>query len=128
MSRRTRTARICSVEPLDGFLLRVGFDDGTTSDVDLADELWGPVFEPLRNDLQLFQQVQVDRELGTVVWPNGADLDPDVLHGDLPAAASATATYAQAVGLLQASDPDRTHLPRTTRRRVSPSLAARTSD
>jgi hypothetical protein len=92
MSTRTRTARICSVEPLEGFVLRVGFDDGTTRDVDLADELWGPMFEPLRNDPQLFQQVQVDRELGTVVWPNGADLDPDVLHGDLPSAASATAT------------------------------------
>jgi hypothetical protein len=92
MSTRTRTARICSVEPLEGFVLRVGFDDGTTRDVDLADELWGPVFGPLRNDPRLFQQVQVDRELGTVVWPNGADLDPDVLHGDLPSAASATET------------------------------------
>jgi hypothetical protein len=92
MSTRTRTTRICSVEPLEGFVLRVGFDDGTTRDVDLADELWGPVFEPLRNDPQLFQRVQVDRELGTVVWPNGADLDPDVLHGDLPSAPSATAT------------------------------------
>ena len=91
MSTRTRTARICSVEPLDGFALRLGFDDGTTREVDLADELWGPVFEPLRNDPQLFCKVRVDRELGTVVWPNGADLDPDVLHGDLPSATSATA-------------------------------------
>jgi hypothetical protein len=30
----------------------------------------------------LFAQVAVDRELGTIGWPNGADLDPDVLHGD----------------------------------------------
>jgi Protein of unknown function (DUF2442) len=86
MSTRTRTARICSVEPLDGFALRLGFDDGTTREVDLADEFWGPVFEPLRNDPQLFRKVCVDRELGTIVWPNGADLDPDVLHGDLPSA------------------------------------------
>jgi Protein of unknown function (DUF2442) len=90
MSTRTRTARICAVEPLDGFALRLGFDDGTTREVDLADELWGPVFEPLHNDPQLFRKVRVDRELGTIVWPNGADLDPDVLHGDLPSAASAT--------------------------------------
>ena len=51
-------------------------------EVDLEAELWGPVFEPLREDSQLFRQVQVDEELGTIVWPNGADMDPDVLHGD----------------------------------------------
>jgi hypothetical protein len=91
MSTRTSTARICSVEPLERFVLRLGFDDGTTRDVDHEAELWGPVFEPLRNDAQLFRQVRVDRELGTVVWPNGADLDPDVLHGDLLRAAFTTA-------------------------------------
>jgi hypothetical protein len=84
MSTRTRTARIHSVEPLEGYVLRLGFDDGTTREVDLEDELWGPVFEPLREDPELFRQVRVDEELGTVVWPNGADMDPDVLHGDLP--------------------------------------------
>jgi Protein of unknown function (DUF2442) len=88
MSTRTRTARVCAVEPLQGFVLRLGFDDGTTRDVDLEGELWGAVFEPLRADPQLFRKVRVDRELGTIVWPNGADLDPDVLHGDVPAAGS----------------------------------------
>jgi Protein of unknown function (DUF2442)/Phage integrase, N-terminal SAM-like domain len=82
MSTRTRTARITSVAPLDGFMLRLDFDDGTTREVDLEDELWGPVFEPLRNDSGLFRQVRVDAELGTIIWPNGADMDPDVLHGD----------------------------------------------
>jgi Protein of unknown function (DUF2442) len=86
MSTRTRTARILSVQPLKGFALRLGFDDGTVREVDLEAELWGPVFEPLREDLQLFRRVRVDEELGTIVWPNGADLDPDVLHGDAPAA------------------------------------------
>ena len=82
MSTRTRTARITTVAPVDGFVLRLGFDDGTTRDVDLEGELWGPVFEPLRRDPELFRQVRVDEELGTIVWPNGADMDPDVLHGD----------------------------------------------
>jgi hypothetical protein len=82
MSTRTRTARIRAVEPLHGFVLRLGFDDGTVREVDLESELWGPVFDPLRRDPQLFQQVSVDEELGTIVWPNGADMDPDVLHGD----------------------------------------------
>ncbi len=82
MSTRTRTARIRGVQPLEDFALRLEFDDGTHREVDLADELWGPVFEPLRDDPRLFRQVRVDEELGTIVWPNGADLDPDVLHGD----------------------------------------------
>jgi hypothetical protein len=81
MSTRTRTARIRTVEPLEGFVLRLGFDDGTVREIDLEAELWGPVFEPLR-DPQLFRQVRIDEELGTIVWPNGADMDPDVLHGD----------------------------------------------
>jgi hypothetical protein len=84
MSTRTRTARIRTVEPLEGFVLRLGFDDGAVREIDLEAELWGPVFEPLRRDPHLFRQVRVDEELGTVVWPNGADLDPDVRHGDAP--------------------------------------------
>jgi Protein of unknown function (DUF2442) len=87
MSTRTRIARIHSVELLGGFVLRLTFDDGTIREIDLEAELWGPVFEPLRDDPQLFRQVRVDEELGTIVWPNGADLDPDVLHGDKPQAA-----------------------------------------
>ena len=50
-------------------------------ELDLEVELWGPVFEPLRQDPRLFRTVRVDAGLGTIVWPNGADLDPDVLCG-----------------------------------------------
>jgi hypothetical protein len=60
--------------------LRLGFDDGTIRDIDLCGELWGEMFEPLR-DPEMFRKVFVDSDLGTVVWPNGADLDPDVLYG-----------------------------------------------
>jgi hypothetical protein len=49
--------------------------------VGVTGALHGPVFEPLTNP-DFFAQVHVDEELGTVVWPNGADLDPLVLHGD----------------------------------------------
>ena len=78
----TQPARILSAEPLDGFTLRLSFADGTEREVDLTGELWGPMFEPLRQNRELFRQVRVDDELGTIVWPNGADMDPDVLHGD----------------------------------------------
>ena len=73
---------IRQAEYLDGFRLRVTFADGLVSDLDLADRLAGevgPVFEPLK-DPAYFARVTVDRELGTVVWPNGADLAPDALY------------------------------------------------
>ena len=71
-----------AVEHLGGHRLRLTFADGLVGDVDLASRFTGPlgpVFEPLR-DVDYFAQVTVDEELGTVVWPNGADLAPDVLH------------------------------------------------
>jgi len=81
MSTKTRTVRIRSVEPLEGFRLRLAFSDGTERDLDLEAELWGPVFAPLKEDPDLFRQVRVDAELGTIVWPNGADMAPEFLHG-----------------------------------------------
>jgi hypothetical protein len=85
MTTQVTRIRIERVEPLDGYMLRLSFNDGTSRVVDLEPELWGPIFEPLRDE-SAFRQVAVDRELGTIVWPNGADMDPDVLHGDRPAA------------------------------------------
>jgi hypothetical protein len=81
MSVETKLIRIVDVEPLEGFTLRLRFSDDSERVVDLESELWGPVFEPLKADISLFREVRVDPELGTIVWPNGADMDPDVLHG-----------------------------------------------
>jgi uncharacterized protein DUF2442 len=81
MTTQATRIRIETVEPLDGYVLRLRFSDGSTREVDLEPELWGPVFEPLR-DLESFRQVTVDDQLGTIVWPNGADMDPDVLRDD----------------------------------------------
>lgn len=60
--------------------LYLTFEDGTAGEVDLS-EIWcnGPVFEPLA-DPAYFARVTVDPELGTVTWPNGADLAPEVLY------------------------------------------------
>lgn len=76
-------ARVTAVEPLEGWRLRLRFTDDAVREVDLSSDLWGPMAEPLR-DPDYFRQVRADPELGTVVWPNGYDLDPDVLHGDRP--------------------------------------------
>jgi hypothetical protein len=73
--------KVIAVEVLGHYRLRLGFSDGSSRDVDLAGELRGPVFAPL-TDPEFFARVRVDDDLGTVVWPNGADLDPLVLHGD----------------------------------------------
>jgi hypothetical protein len=73
--------RVKTVVPLDGFALRVGFTDGTQRVIDVERFLRGPVFDEIRRDRRLFEAVAVDRELGVVVWPNGADIDPDVLYG-----------------------------------------------
>jgi hypothetical protein len=86
---------VTNVEPLADYTLRLAFDDGSERVVDLADELWGPMSEPLR-DPDYFRQVRVDPELRTVVWPNGFDLDPDVLHGRRSQAAPAAASHQSA--------------------------------
>ncbi len=66
---------------VDGYRIAVTFADGATITVDLSGHLQGELFEPLR-DTSLFRQVRFDPELGTVVWPNGADLAPEFLrHG-----------------------------------------------
>jgi len=72
---------IRSVSVLEGFNVRLAFSDGVEKVVDLSPLLRGPIFEPLRADPELFRAVRVDEELGTIVWPNGADMDPDVLYG-----------------------------------------------
>lgn len=65
---------------LDPYVVRVVFADGEVRDVDVEPLLDGPVFHPLR-DQKIFAQVDVDEYGETIVWPNGADLDPDVLYG-----------------------------------------------
>lgn len=74
---------IIAARPLDNYRLHLRFEDGTEGTVDLAHTLhFGGVFEPLK-DPAFFAQVRVDPELGTVTWPNGADLDPDVLYAEV---------------------------------------------
>ncbi len=71
---------VVEVRPLKGYRLRLRFADGARGVVDVSRRVsFEGVFEPLR-DPDFFRRVRVDTELGTVVWPNGADLDPLVLY------------------------------------------------
>ena len=59
--------------------LRVKFDDASEQQINFQPMLAGKVYGPLR-DLALFNQVRIDPEVQTLVWPNGADFDPATLH------------------------------------------------
>jgi hypothetical protein len=88
-----------SVTVLENFHVRLEFSDGVFKVVDLDPLLRGPIFEPLRANPDLFRTVQVDDELGTIVWANGADMDPDVLYGaHVPAWMETTASARAATG------------------------------
>jgi hypothetical protein len=71
--------KVIEVKPLEGYRLWLRFHDGMSGIVDLTAELWGPMFEPLK-DKTFFAQATVDPELQTVTWPNGADLSPEFLY------------------------------------------------
>ena len=74
---------IVSVEAMEPYRLRLVFEDGVTGEVDLERLVrFEGVFAPLR-DPASFRAVRVDPEAGTIVWPNGADLDPDMLYAEV---------------------------------------------
>lgn len=71
---------VVTAEVLEPYRLRLGFNDGSEGEVDIAARVpFEGVFEPLRDPAE-FARVRVDAELGTIVWPGGADIDPWVLH------------------------------------------------
>ena len=71
--------RVHSFEILGPYTLRVQFDDRTDQIINFEQVLAGELYGPLR-DLSLFKQVRIDPEVHTLVWPNGADFDPAILH------------------------------------------------
>ena len=83
---------ITKVEFVKDRTVRLQFSDGSERVVDLSPLLWGPAFVDISTDDDLFRQVRVDDEIGTISWPNGADLDPDVLHGDFAPARHSRST------------------------------------
>jgi len=73
---------VIAVEVIRDRIVKLWFSDGSDRVVDLAPLLWGPAFETIASSDETFRAVRVDPAYGTITWPNGADLDPDVLHGD----------------------------------------------
>ena len=71
--------RVTEARHIRDYVLWLRFNDGVDGQVDLANELDGPIFEPLR-DVSTFREFVVHPELHTVTWPNGADFAPEFLH------------------------------------------------
>ena len=70
---------VTAVEVLGDHRLRLNFEDGAEGEIDLSSWGWRGVFEPL-GDPAYFRRVTLDEELGTIVWPNGADIAPETLY------------------------------------------------
>jgi hypothetical protein len=85
--------RVQAFEIIAPYTLRVKFDDQSEQIIDFQPILAGELYRPLR-DLALFNQVRIDSEVHTLVWPNGADFDPATLH-DWPEHRDAWADWAR---------------------------------
>jgi len=79
MDRLPELVHVTGVEVIGDHRLRLTFEDGADGEIDASQWWWRGVFEPLR-DPEYFRQVRLDGELGTIVWPNGADIAPETLH------------------------------------------------
>lgn len=74
---------IVEVRPMDDYHLHLRFEDGVEGTVDVSQHVsFDGVFEPLRGR-EYFERVRIDEESGAIYWPNGADLDPDVLYAQV---------------------------------------------
>jgi hypothetical protein len=71
--------RVVNFEIVSPYTLRVKFDDGTTQTIYFRPVLVGEIYGPLQDE-KVFNQVEIDPEVHTLVWPSGADFDPTTLH------------------------------------------------
>ena len=71
--------RVVNFKIVGPHTLRVEFDDGVAQTIDFRPVLAGEMYSPLQDE-KLFNQVEIDPEVHTLVWPNGADFDPATLH------------------------------------------------
>jgi hypothetical protein len=97
--------RLESAEYVEAYKIHVKFADGTAADIDLADEIWGEVFEPLK-DLDVFRRFELDTELNTVTWSSGADLAPEFLYEKASQQAEALSERSRAQDLSSRSPTD----------------------
>ena len=71
--------RVVEASYVEGYRIHIRFSDGIEGDVDLVQELYGEIFEPLK-DVAVFKEFQIHPEFRTLCWPNGADFAPEFLY------------------------------------------------
>ena len=81
MEKLKALVRVQEVQIIENFTVRITFSNQVKKTIDLEPYLHGPIFQDIRNNPNLFQQLAVAGN--TITWPNGADIDPDVLYYDL---------------------------------------------
>jgi hypothetical protein len=75
--------RVLEAKVVSDFVVWIRFNDGVEATIDLSNELDGPIFEPLR-DPAYFRQLEVNPDIHTITWPNGADFAPEFLYEKAP--------------------------------------------
>jgi hypothetical protein len=76
------TPRLTDAKYVEGYKLYLHFADGSEGEVNFEPELTGEIFEPLK-DISFFKKFSINREIHTIVWPNGADFAPKFLYENL---------------------------------------------
>ncbi|MEK7264179.1 MAG: DUF2442 domain-containing protein [Bacteroidota bacterium] len=106
MKRFAKLIRIVSVKVIKDFRVQLEFTNGECKDIDLEQYFHGPVFDELKSVPKLFKTIKVDKRMGTIVWDNGADIDPDVLYyGLTPAWMSEESTSSSQLYLVKEESP-----------------------
>lgn len=80
MSELRPIVDVKSVRVLARYVVELTFADGAVRVLDLEPHLSGPIYDVIRADYDVFRQVAVDADAGTIAWPNGADISPRTLY------------------------------------------------
>jgi len=70
---------VTNAKYIEDYKIEVSFNNGKKGVADLMETLKGTIFEPLK-DKSTFSNFCIDKELETIVWPNGTDLAPEYIY------------------------------------------------
>jgi hypothetical protein len=89
-----KTIKVIEAKYVDGYRIKLKFDDGKNKTIDFKDQLWGEIFQPLK-DIHYFKKFKLNPF--TIEWENGADFAPEFLYQLGESRKNKTATAQQQV-------------------------------